>query len=145
MLSSSSWKEYRLKIISTKLHGVLDYLTAGVLMATPRVLGWSEGVTNMMTGAALGTIGYSALTNYELGLVKALPMRAHLALDTLSAALFCAGPLLFPNQKASVRGALVGVGLFEFAVTLLSRTRAPWERDLAGVEVGKNRGEAPLL
>jgi hypothetical protein len=134
-----------LKLISTKMHGTLDYLTAGVLMVTPRALGWSESVTRMMTGAALGTLGYSALTNYQLGLIKALPMRAHLALDGLSAALFCAGPLLFPTETASVRGALVGVGLFEFAVTLLSRTRAPWERDLAGIEVGKNWGEAPLL
>jgi hypothetical protein len=102
---------------------VLDYLTAGALMLAPRALGWSAGVSGMMTGAALGTIGYSVLTNYELGLARLLPMRVHLALDALSAALFCGGPLLFPDEKAHVRASLAGIGLFELAVTLLSEAR----------------------
>ncbi len=112
-----------MKIISTRMHGVLDYLTAGALLALPRALGWDGGVTRMMTGAALGTFGYSALTNYELGLLKVLPMPAHLALDTLSGALFCSGPLLFPDQDSSVQRALVAIGLFELTVTLLSDPR----------------------
>jgi hypothetical protein len=128
-------KEYGMKIISTRLHGMLDYLTAGALMVTPRALGWSAGVTRMMTSAALGTISYSALTNYELGLTRVLPMRVHLALDALSAALFCGGPLLFPDEKARVRVSLAGIGLFEFAVTLLSQARPPWNsRQLVGAE-----------
>jgi hypothetical protein len=128
-------KEYGMKIISTRMHGVLDYLTAGALMVAPRALGWSAGVTGMMTGAALGTIGYSALTNYELGLARVLPMRAHLALDALSAALFCGGPLLFPDEQAHVRASLAGIGLFELAVTLLSQARPLWDSSqLVGAE-----------
>ena len=114
-----------MKIISTQLHGALDYLTAGALMVAPRALGWSSGVTRMMTGAALGTIGYSALTNYELGLAKVLPMPVHLTLDALSAALFCGGPLLFPNEQPRVRASLAGIGVFEFIVTILSQPRSP--------------------
>jgi hypothetical protein len=110
------------------MHGALDYLTAGALLALPRALGWSAGVTRMMTGAALSTVGYSALTSYELGLLKLLPMPAHLALDTINGATFCAGPLLFPDEDPSVRGALMGIGLFELAVTLLSETRPPESR-----------------
>src|SRR5215212_9581419 len=122
-----------MKIISTRIHGVLDYLTAGALMVAPRALGWSARVTRVMTGAALGTISYSALTNYELGLARLLPMRAHLALDALSAALFCGGPLLFPAEKARVRASLAGIGVFELAVTLLSQASPPWNsRQLAG-------------
>jgi hypothetical protein len=117
-----------MKIISTRMHGVLDYLTAGALLALPRALGWPPGVTRMMTGAAVSTIGYSALTSYELGLLKLLPMPAHLALDTLSAALFCAGPLLFPEQESGVRRALVGIGLFELSVTLLTDPRPSWSK-----------------
>jgi len=115
-----------MKIISTRVHGLLDYLTAGTLMVVPRVLGWSASVTHLMTGAALGTISYSALTNYELGLARLLPMRAHLTLDALSAALFCGGPLLFPNEQARVRASLVSIGVFEFAVALLSQSSSPW-------------------
>jgi hypothetical protein len=62
-------------------------------------------------------------------------MRAHLALDTLSAALFCSAPLLFPNEKARVGASLASIGLFELAVTLLSQSRPPWNSSqLAGAE-----------
>lgn len=117
-----------MKIISSRMHGVLDYLTAGALLALPRALGWDRGVTRMMTGAALSTIGYSALTSYELGLLKVLPMPAHLALDTLSAAVFCGGPLLFPDQDSGVRSTLVAIGLYELAATLLTDPRPSWSR-----------------
>jgi hypothetical protein len=117
-----------MKIISTSTHGVLDYLTAGALLTLPYVLGWDRSVKRMMTGAALGTIGYSALTNYEHGLLKLLPMRAHLALDTLSAALFCSGPLLFPDQDGGVRKALVGIGLYELTAILLTDPRPSWSK-----------------
>jgi hypothetical protein len=55
----------------------------------------------MLTSAALSTIGYSALTDYELGLLKLLPMPAHLALDTVSAMLFCGAPLVFRARIAA--------------------------------------------
>ena len=61
-----------MRLISTRTHGVLDYLTAGALVALPRALGWSRPVTRLLTGAAAMHVGYSLATNYELGLVKAL-------------------------------------------------------------------------
>ena len=70
-----------MKLLSTRTHGVVDYLTAGTLLALPRAMGWGDRVTNLLTGAALGTVAYSLLTRYELGAVKVLPMKAHLALD----------------------------------------------------------------
>jgi hypothetical protein len=87
------------KPISTRTHGILDYLTAGALLALPRALGWSAPVTKLVTGAALGTLAYSALTRYELAPAKVLPMRAHLALDGLSGALFAAAPFLCPPSR----------------------------------------------
>jgi hypothetical protein len=121
-------KEQRMKIISTRTHGVLDYLTAAALLAVPRALGWDRVVTRMMSAAALSTIGYSALTSYEFSLLKLVPMPAHLALDSLSAALFCGGPLLFPDEDSGVRRALVGIGVFELTVTLLSDSQPSWSK-----------------
>lgn len=109
------------KLISTRTHGVLDYLTAGALFALPRALGWSDRVTGLLTGAAVGTVGYSLLTRYELGVVKVLPMRAHLVLDALSGAALCAAPLLLPDEDDEVKQALVGLGLFELAASALTR------------------------
>ena len=55
-------------------------------MALPRALGWGDRVTRMLTATAAGTVAYSLMTKYEWGLVKVLPMRAHLLLDALSGA-----------------------------------------------------------
>jgi hypothetical protein len=107
-----------MKRFSTKTHGVIDYLTAGAMLAVPRAMGWSEKTTQLLTGAALGTIGYSLLTRYELGLVRVLPMKAHLALDALSGAMLCAAPLMLPDEDDGVKRALVGLGLFELAAAL---------------------------
>ncbi|HEY0738948.1 MAG TPA: hypothetical protein VGD69_28780 [Herpetosiphonaceae bacterium] len=114
------------KLFSTRAHGVLDYLTAGTLVALPRALGWSDDVTKWMTGMALGTIAYSAVTRYELGLLKWLPVKSHLTLDALNGGLFCMAPLIFPKEDSTVKGALVGIGLFELLVTLTTETESSY-------------------
>jgi len=110
------------KLISTRTHGVIDYLTAGALLTLPRALGWGERATRLLTGAAVGTIGYSLLTRYEMGAVKLLPMRFHLALDALSGAALAASPLVLDDEEPEVRASLLALGLFELGVTALTRT-----------------------
>src|SRR3954466_3106545 len=97
--------------MSTRTHGVLGLLSAGTLLALPRVFGWGERVTKTLTTAAIGTLGYSLLTNYEFGMVRVLPMRAHLALDAASGLALCASPAMFPEEDRSTHAALVGLGL----------------------------------
>ncbi len=107
--------------ISTRTHGVLDFLTAGTLVALPRALGWGERVTNTLTGVAIGTLGYSLLTNYEYGVLRVLPMRGHLAIDAMSGVALCASPALFPEEDRSTHAALVALGLFEIGAALLTQ------------------------
>src|SRR3954451_4361969 len=117
-----------MKRISTRTHGVLDFLTAGTLVTLTRALGWSREVTNLLTGAGLGALGYSVLTRYEWGLIKIMPMKAHLALDALSGASLCAAPLLLSDEEPEVKAALVGLGLFELAAALTTETEPRSER-----------------
>ena len=111
-----------MKLFSTRMHGVLDYLTAGTLLTLPRALGWSQGVTRLLTNAGIGTVGYSLLTRYELGLIKVLPMQGHLILDAMSGAMLCGAPLLFRDEDTSVKGALIALGLFELTAALTTET-----------------------
>ena len=53
-----------MRFVSTRAHGVLDYLSVGALIAVPRALGWEREVTRLLTGAAIGTLGYTFLTRY---------------------------------------------------------------------------------
>jgi len=111
-------------MISTKMHGVLDYATAPMLLALPRQLGWSPAATRILTGAAVATAVYSMLTDYELGAARVLPMPAHLALDAMSGLGLLAAGLLLPGQSPGERNGLIGLGLFELGAAMLTERQS---------------------
>src|SRR4051812_38432985 len=86
-----------MKVINTRLHGMLDYLSAMVVLF-PWFANYYTGGPDTRILAALGgiTILVSLLTDYEFGLIKMLPMKAHLVFDVLSALFLLAMPWLFP-------------------------------------------------
>ena len=116
--------------ISTMMHGILDYVTAPTLIGLPRVLGWDQKVTLVLNGAGVGALVYSVLTRYELGLVKVLPMKVHLALDMASGGMLALSPLILLNRRerhVATTATLVGLGLYEIAAGLLTQTQSPIE------------------
>ena len=111
------------KPISTKAHGVLDYLTIATFITLPRVMGWSRGLTQGMTLLGLGKLGYTLMTRHELGLVKKLPMQAHLVLDAAGGAALCAMPMLLGDEDdCGAQGACCSLGLFDIAAAPLTQT-----------------------
>ena len=86
-----------MRVIPTQIHGVLDYLTGATLLAAPRLLALDDvpASARVLRMAGGGAAAYSTLTDYELGLVRVLPMPAHLALDAASGALLASSPWLF--------------------------------------------------
>src|SRR4051812_45555668 len=71
--------------ISSRLHGILDYTTGATLIAAPAALGLGgTAAGRILRGAGAGHAGYAALTRYELGVVKVIPYRAHLAMDAVA-------------------------------------------------------------
>src|SRR3954465_9165031 len=111
-----------MKLFSTKVHGVIDYLVAIVLFALPRLLGWGSNWTSLLTIMALTTLVYSLATRYELGLFKVLPMKGHLLLDGLSGGLLVGAGCLFQHVGNNVLIFLLLVGLFEIGAALLTET-----------------------
>src|ERR671910_3772075 len=111
-----------MRFIPTRVHGVLDYVTAGVLIAAPSLLNFrKDGMQRWLPIAlGVGTIGYSLLTDYELGLFKVIPMPMHLALDAVNGALLAASPWLFGFAE-EVSAPHLGLGLFEIVVTASSQ------------------------
>jgi hypothetical protein len=112
------------KPITTKTHGMLDYLSVPTLLILPRALHWGEKMTNLLTGAALGVLGYSMMTRYELGIFKVLPMKGHLAMDMVSGAMLAAAPFLLLDEQersGTMIGMLLGIGAFEIAAANLTQ------------------------
>jgi hypothetical protein len=113
--------------VSTKTHGVLDLATSGTLLAAPKLLGLNDEprAASVLRMAGGGALVYSMLTDYEFGLVKVLPMRAHLAMDAASGVFLASSPWLLGFAKNGPRywvpHALMGAG--EVLAALTSRTR----------------------
>ena len=116
----------------THVPGVVAHVVGATLALLPRALGWSGAPARLLEGAGAGAIGYSLMTNYELGVVKLLPMKAHLALDALSGGMLIGAAAMLDDEDDDVRAALVGIGLFEIAAALTTRTTSTTE--LAGPE-----------
>src|SRR3712207_2206800 len=84
----------KMRVIPTKGHGTLDYVTAPALVAAREAQRLNGGQASAVAPRAAGIAAaiYGALTDYELDLRRIIPMRAHLALDALGGAAVAAAP-----------------------------------------------------
>jgi hypothetical protein len=110
-----------MRVISTRAHGVLDYIVGALLIAAPWLFGFAEGGAETWVPVALGAgaLVYSLMTDYELGVVRRIPMPMHLTLDIMSGVLLAASPWLFGFADLVYLPHLV-VGIFEIAAGLMT-------------------------
>ena len=115
-----------MRIISTKAHGAIDYLTGAGLLMAPVLLGISDepAAARTLRAAGLAATTYSVFTDYEFGLVRAIPMPVHLAMDAASGMLLAASPWLFGFAGRGPRYRLphAFVGASEVLAALASKT-----------------------
>lgn len=86
-----------MRFIPTRVHGIVDYLMGVLLILLPWLLGFAQGgaETSIPVILGAGALLYSIFTDYELGIVRRLPMSTHLTLDAMSGALLAVSPWLF--------------------------------------------------
>ena len=90
-----------LRVLTPRIHGLLDYAAAVGLIVLPFVLNLGATSTVALWLSVLGgvgLIGYSLLTDYPYGVFRALPFQAHLVVDLAAAAAFIAAPFVFGWQ-----------------------------------------------
>jgi hypothetical protein len=119
-------KDLKLRLIPTSVHGTLDYLASGVNLGFPALLELDDAPTAALIPRldGLAGAGYSLITDYELGLLKVLPMRAHLILDAAKGALLASSPWLFGFAKKGPRYWLphVLMGTADILAAMTSKT-----------------------
>ena len=103
--------------ISTRTHGLLDFIVPAGLVLVPKLLGFADNekasrVPRMM---AASHVAYSLFTDYERGLVRKLPMKGHLALDAGSALFLAASPWLL-GFAGRVAAPHLAAGLMELGI-----------------------------
>jgi hypothetical protein len=130
-------------LISTKLHGVLDYAGGAGSLAAPRVLR-DRRASAILAMAGVGTLVTSALTDYELGIRRVLPMRVHLAADAATGGLLLVAAGLLRRRGASLIDCapLALVGATEVAASVLTE-RVPGDETAATTRTGAPGTDAP--
>jgi hypothetical protein len=108
-------------MISTRIHGILDYLLGALLVFSPWVLGYlSTGVETWVpvtVGAVV--VFYSLFTHYELGVIRLLSLQTHAALDGIAGGFLALSPWLL-NFSFVVWGPHLVIGLLLLLLALFA-------------------------
>lgn len=112
-----------MRVIPTRIHGLLDYLTGALLIVAPWLFGFNYGGAETWLPVILGAgaVVYSLFTDYELGAVRRLGMGTHLGLDAASGALLAVSPWLFGFSDLVFWPHLL-LGSFEILASLMTKT-----------------------
>lgn len=128
----------RMRFVPTKAHGVFDLVTGPTLAAAPNLLRLNGARGSTLPPRVTGLLGtgLSAMTDYETGAVRVVPMKAHLVFDGASGAALASTPWLSGAAKNGLRHWLphAVLGVTEIAMAMTTRTepddkrrsRAPW-------------------
>jgi hypothetical protein len=114
-----------MRMIPTRIHGVLDYLFGIVLILSPWLFHFGVGRNGsaVWLPVALGivVIVYSLGTRYELGLMPGLEMTTHLILDVVAGVILIVSPwvLRFDDRVWLPH---VAMGAIAVVVALLTQT-----------------------
>ena len=97
-----------------------------ILILAPIMFGFEGAARTVPLVLGVATLIYSLCTNYELGLLKLVPFRAHLTLDAMSGVLLALSPWLFGFSDRVWMPHLI-LGLAEIGTVLMTRTAASAE------------------
>ncbi|RYZ61764.1 MAG: hypothetical protein EOO14_04145 [Chitinophagaceae bacterium] len=111
-----------MRLLSTKVHGYLDYGVGALLIAAPWIFDFDRGGAETWVPVILGVsaILYSLFTDYELGASKGISMRTHLTLDMLSGLVLALSPWIFGFAEYVYLPHLI-LGIMEIGVALITR------------------------
>jgi hypothetical protein len=115
--------------IKPRTHGMLDYGTAAATALLSRFLGFSPPAARTAQAWAAGYGALSAFTDYPLALKRAVPFRAHGAMDAIMAPIIPALPwLLGFARDRRARNFFLGLA----AVTVIVTALTDWTADRPG-------------
>ena len=114
------------KLISRQTHGVMDYGYAAIVSSSPETIGFrdEETATALCRMVGGGVLLSSLMTRYELGLIRVLPFKAHLAADVAAGLFTIAAPWLFGfSRNKAARNTFLAAGGFSVLAGLMTEPR----------------------
>jgi hypothetical protein len=108
-----------MKIISSKAHAALDYLTVVIFALAPTAIGLTGTSAIISYVLAAVHLSMTLVTDMPFGLVKIVPIRLHAYVELVVGPVLVIGGLLL-GSPAQARIFFVAMGVIIFAVWLLS-------------------------
>ena len=114
---------YKQGPIPAFVHGLVEYAAAILLIAAPFLFGFEEdAATAAAIAAGVLLLIVAASTAMSTGLIKSIPVHAHVILDYVLAVLLIAAPFLlgFTDDGAATAFFIV-LGVFHLLLTIATR------------------------
>lgn len=119
-------------LFDRRTHGFFDYITSVILITSPWLVGfYYEGMESwspILIG--LSSIFLGVLTDFELGLLRIIPMKYHLGIDVLFGIILIISPWIF-NFSNFVYLPHVFLGLLLIILALITDPVAIYKRKMA--------------
>ncbi|MEJ7626875.1 MAG: hypothetical protein WKF35_08430 [Ferruginibacter sp.] len=110
-----------MKILSSKAHGVLDYLFAAFLLLSPTLFGMEGNLSTITYVLGAAHLLITVMTDFELGLIKLIPFRIHGLIEIFVAVALIGLAFWFYNNESEFGFyyylALAGIILIVFVIT----------------------------
>jgi hypothetical protein len=105
------------------VHGILEYVAGALFIGAPFVLAFdSDTATAVSIIAGVVVLIVAASTAMSTGLIKSIPVQAHVVLDYLLAILLIASPFLFGfDEDGTATAFFIVLGVLHLLVTIATR------------------------
>lgn len=117
-----------MQTIEAKTHACIDYSVGIILIAAAYLLNFqAEKLPNtVLYAVGIGSLLYSVLTNYELGLLKIIPINIHFMLDTISGMFLATSPWLLGFSELVFLPHLL-LGIITIGAAIITSTKPKWQ------------------
>ena len=114
-----------MKILSPKVHGILDYVVVIAFAGAPAALGLAGAAALLSRGLAGVHLALTLLTAFPLGAIKLIPFKVHGWIELIVGPTLLAVPwVLGFGHDPVARNFYIGAGILIFATWLITDYRA---------------------
>src|SRR5687767_2216626 len=117
--------------ISTRTHGMIDYTWATTAAAVTKMMSNAPSASRLIQNAGVASAANVMLTNYEAGMMKVMPMKAHLAFDVVMSGALLMSPFLVPASERRYALIPMAFGVVGLLAALMTETESPLEQGQA--------------
>ena len=112
-----------MRFISTRVHGILDYLVGALLVISPWLFNFDNGGAETWVPVIVGIVLLiqALMTNFELGVFRTISMATHLRMDFIIGIFLAASPWIFDFDEYIWEPHVI-FGLMSLAASLMTRT-----------------------